>query len=96
MNFFRDTQTQHHYIYDTVGAGSLLKLPAKAVGSSITDDTKPAHSFVTIRNVVTYRIDFWNTRAGFKYVANYFVNILNYWHMNEPAPTGAKTNGGIL
>jgi hypothetical protein len=79
-----------------VGAGSLLKLPAKAFDGLPADDTKPAlatqQHIPSLKNlcIATY------ARAGFKYIANHVANGFEYWRMNEPAPTMVKLNGGVL
>jgi hypothetical protein len=87
MNFlFHNTQTKRRYVYATVGAGSLLSSNINTVDDEATENTKPAHASIAVRDVVTCGIDFWDTRADCKYVTNYFVNGLEIQHVNEPFP----------
>ncbi len=94
MILFHDIQPEHHCVYTNVGVGSLRTLTAKAVAGSITNDTKPAlANQQQIPNVEDPCIAM-DTRAGFKFISNYFINVLKYWHVNEPAPTNIL--GGAL
>ena len=93
-SLFHKTQTKRQYVFTIVGAGSLRTLTARAVGGLTTDDIKPALvNQQQISNLENTRIVL-DTRAGFKFVSNHFVNRLNIQQVNEPAPT--QINGGVL
>jgi hypothetical protein len=72
-----------------VGTGSLLELHAKSVNALMTGDTKP--TLVNQQHIpnVENPCMAMNTRAGFKFISNYFINGLKFRHMNEPASTNA-------